>query len=92
MPFKEQLTDDFEKIFLNKGELADIIFIDGVEVSGIFEENSGQYDEAIPTISISSSVMITETSVVSIGGITYSVISCNPPKFGEKIVVLGRPL
>jgi len=92
MNFKDQLTDDFEKVFLNKDELADIILIDGVEVAGIFEENGGQYEEVVPTISIASSVNISETSVITIGGITYSVISCKPPKFGEKIIVLGTPL
>jgi len=50
MSFKDQLTADFEKVFMNKDEVADSIFIDGVEVAGIFEENGGQYDEVVPTI------------------------------------------
>lgn len=92
MDFKDQLNADFEKVFLNKDELADAILIDGVEVNGLFEENSGEYEEAITTIRIASSSSVSETSEVVVLGKTYSVISIKPPEYGEKIVVLGSPL
>lgn len=88
--FKDQLADDFEKVFMNKDEVADTILIDGVEVAGIFEENGGEYDEVIPTISITSSIVISELSLVVIEGVNYSVVSLKPPRFGERIVVLGK--
>ena len=90
MSFKNQLADDFEKIFMNKDEFADTIVIDGSEVSGIFEEVSGEYEEAVPTISIASSVIISEESIVVVNGRTYCVVLLRPVKFGERIVVLGK--
>lgn len=92
MNFKDQLAADMEKVFMNKDEVADTIFIDGVEVAGIFKENGGEYEESVPTISIAASVVITEASVISVEEKIYSVISWKPPKFGERIVVLGSPL
>lgn len=88
--FKDQLADDFEKVFMNKDEVADIILIDGIEVASIFEENGGQYDEAVPTISIASSVVISESSLVVIEGVDYSVVSLKAPRFGERIVILRK--
>ena len=90
MDFKDQLNADFEKVFLNKDELADAILIDGVEVAGIFEENGGQYEEVVPSISIAVSVAISEASLVVVDGVNYSVVSLNPPRFGERIIVLGK--
>ena len=90
MSFKNQLADDFEKIFMNKDAFADTIVIDGSEVSGIFEEVSGEYEEAVPTISIASSVIISEESIVVVNGRTYCVVLLRPVKFGERIVVLGK--
>lgn len=92
MNFKDKLNADFEKVFLNKDEFADVILIDGIEVNGLFEENSGEYEEAITTIRIASSSSVSETSEVVVRGRTYSVISIKPPEYGEKIVVLGSPL
>jgi hypothetical protein len=90
MSFKDQLTADFEKVFLNKDEMADAIFIDGVEVAGIFEENSGEYEEVVPTISIALSVAISKTSVIVVNDVTYCVVAMKPPRFGERIVILGK--
>lgn len=90
MTFKDQLTADFEKVFSNKDETADIIFIDGIEVGGTFEENGGEYEEVVPTISIAASITISEASLVVVDGVNYSVVSLKPPRFGERIVVLGK--
>lgn len=90
MSFKSQLADDFEKVFMNKDEFADVILVDGVEVYGIFEENSGEYEEVVPTISISSSVAISKASVIVVNDVTYCVVAIKTPTFGERIVILGR--
>jgi len=90
MRFKDQLTADFEKVFMNKDEMADTILIDGIEVPGIFEENGGEYEESVPTISIALSVAISKTSVIVVNDVTYCVVAMKPPRFGERIVILGK--
>ena len=90
--FKDQLTDDFEKVFLNKDEFADTILIDCVEVDGIFEENGGEYEESKPFVRLSSSAIVFDTSKIVIGEKEYGVVSITPSKYGEIIVMLGTLL
>lgn len=93
MNFKDQLTGDFEKVFMNKDEFADVIMVDGVEAVGIFEEESNGYnDTRLLYVRFSESVIVTDTSKIIIGGKTYGVISIEPPKHGERIVFLGDVL
>lgn len=90
MSLKDQIVTDFEKVFLNKDEFADTVTIDGVNVDGIFKERSGEYEEVVPTISITASTTISEQSIVVVNGTTYCVVLLRPVKFGERIVVLGK--
>jgi len=93
MSFKDQLADDFEKVFMNKDEFADVIMVDGIEVAGIFEEESNGYnDTPLLYVRFSESVIVTDASKIVIGEKTYGVISIDPPKNGEKIVFLGGVL
>lgn len=93
MSLKDQLADDFEKVFMNKDEFADVIMVDGVEVYGIFEEESDGYNETpLLYVRFSESVIVTDTSKIGINGKMYGVISIKTPKYGEKIVFLGNAL
>lgn len=91
--FKDQLADDFEKVFMNKDEMADVIMVDGIEVAGIFEEESNGYnDTPLLYARFSESVVVSDTSKIIIGEKTYGVISVEPAKHGEIIVFLGDVL
>ncbi|MDD2826939.1 MAG: hypothetical protein PHF52_08495 [Sulfurospirillaceae bacterium] len=93
MNFKDQLRDDFKKVFLNKDEFADVIMVDGIEADGIFEEESNGYnDTRLLYVRFLESVIVTDASKIIIGEKTYGVISIEPSKHGEKIVFLGDVL
>ena len=93
MNFKDQLAADFRNVFLNTNEFGDVITLDGVEVAGVFEEESNGYNETpLLYVRFSESVIVTDTSKIGINGKMYGVISIKTPKYGEKIVFLGNAL
>lgn len=93
MSLKDQLTADMENVFMNSGELADSVTIDGVAISGFLLEHSGNEGELVFVLKVASSTAITEDSVIVANGKTYGVE--NGPHndgFGSVTVVLGTPL
>lgn len=93
MNFKDQLTSDMEKVFMNSNELADSVIIDGVIVSGFLLEQSGEMEELVNVLKIASSTIITVDSVVIVNGKTYGVASGpHNDGFGSVTVVLGTPV
>lgn len=91
MTFAQQITEDFEKVFLNSDEFADVIIIDGVEQKGFYSKKSGEYDEEEEFLRVSAQLDVSETSSIVIDGKTYGVVSISE-KNGEKIILLGEAL
>jgi hypothetical protein len=93
MSFKDQLVADMENTFMNSGELADSVTIDGVEASGFLLERSGNEGELVYVLKVASSTAITSDSVIVANGKTYGIEN-GPHDDGSGCLtfVLGEPL
>lgn len=89
---KDQLVTDMDQVFMNPSEFADTVMIDGIEASGFFNMNKGEYEEGIPTLILSASQLISSNSVVIAIGKTYGVLDIVPNRTGGLKVTLGNKL
>lgn len=93
MSLKDQLAADMENVFMNSGELADSVTIDGVPAAGFLLERSGSENELVYVLNVSSSTLITSDSVIVANGKTFGVVSGpHDDGFGNVTVVLGDPV
>lgn len=93
MNFKAQLASDMENVFLNPNEFGTSITIDWVEAKGFLLEQSGEYEELVNILTVSSNTVVSSTSVIVIGGKTYGINGVpKPDGFGSIKIILGTML
>lgn len=69
--------------------IGEVCTIDGIAKRCIFDIDGGEYEESVPTLRVPTTSAISQSSVISVRGKTYGVVSILDDPFGERKVILG---